>query len=49
LFFLYELYHFITLVVAERTKKKLAAAPVSAAAPMNNYAVLTDDDAELPF
>lgn len=30
LFFLYELYHFITLVVAERTKKKLAAAPVSA-------------------
>ncbi len=29
LFFLYELYHFISLVVAERTKKKLAAAPVS--------------------
>lgn len=32
--------------------KKLApgaAAPVSAAAPMNNYAVLTDDDVELPF
>ena len=32
--------------------KKLApgaAAPVSAAASMNNYAVLTDDDAELPF
>lgn len=25
------------------------AATVSAAAPMNNYAVLTDDDAELPF
>lgn len=26
-----------------------AAAPVSAATPMNNYAVLTDDDSELPF
>lgn len=26
-----------------------AAAPVSAATPVNNYAVLTDDDADIPF